>query len=185
MVNAPVRGPVVPSVSTSGTRDEQLIRALYRSHARPLLAYVQRLVGGDRPRAEDIVQETLVRAWRNADRLTVEGARPWLFTVARNLVVDAGRSRRARPTEVSSAAAGEVIAPDALDAALDAYLVADALGSLTPAHREVVIESFYYGRSAKEIAERLHLPVGTVRSRMFYALRALRLALQERGVSAP
>lgn len=131
-MNTPVRGSVVPGVSISGTSDEQLLRALYDSHARPLLAYVQRLVGGDRPRAEDIVQETLVRAWRHAGRLTVEGARPWLFTVARNLVVDAGRSRRARPAEVSPAVAGEVIAPDELDAALDAYLVADALGSLTP-----------------------------------------------------
>ncbi|MGH3333989.1 MAG: sigma-70 family RNA polymerase sigma factor [Nocardioidaceae bacterium] len=172
-------------MTTSGTRDEQLLRALYDSHARPLLAYVQRLVGGDRQRAEDIVQETLVRAWRNADRLTVESARPWLFTVARNLAVDAGRSRRARPTEVPPAVVGEVIAPDELDAALDAHLVADALGSLTPTHREVVIESFYHGRPAREIADLLGLPAGTVRSRMFYALRALRLALQERGVSAP
>jgi RNA polymerase sigma-70 factor, ECF subfamily len=184
-VNAPAGGSVVKVVSSSGTRDEQLLRALYDSHARSLLAYVQRLVGGDRPRAEDIVQETLVRAWRNADRLTVECARPWLYTVARNLVIDAGRSNRARPAEVAPAVAGEVIAPDELDAALDAYLVADALASLTPAHREVVIEAYYYGSSAQEIADRLGLPARTVRSRMFYALRALRLALQERGVSTP
>jgi RNA polymerase sigma-70 factor (ECF subfamily) len=172
-------------VSICETTDERLLRALYDSHARPLLAYVQRLVGGDRSRAEDIVQETLVRAWRHADRLTVEGARPWLFTVARNLAVDAGRSRRTRPAEVPSAAAGDLIAPDELDVVLDAYLVVDALNSLTPAHREVVVESFYDGRSAQEIADRLGLPAGTVRSRMFYALRALRLALQERGVSEP
>jgi RNA polymerase sigma-70 factor (ECF subfamily) len=166
------------------TEDERLLRALYESHAGALLAYVRRLAGGDRQLAEDIVQETLLRAWQHAADLSVEQARPWLFTVARRLLIDADRSRRARPPLPS----GEPVEPvrdDELDAALDAYLVGDALGALSPAHREVIVEGFYRGRSTREIAARLNIPDGTVRSRMFYALRALRLALAERGVNSP
>lgn len=165
--------------------DERLMRALYANHARPLLAYVERMVSGDRQRAEDIVQETLVRAWQHASDLTVEGARPWLFTVARRLVIDTDRSRRARPVDTISIPATEASTSDELDAALDAYLLADALGSLSRAHRVVIIEGFYEGRTTHEIAERLDIPDGTVRSRMFYALRTLRLALSERGVQSP
>jgi RNA polymerase sigma-70 factor (ECF subfamily) len=79
----------------------------------------------------------------------------------------------------------EVSTSDELDAALDAFLVADALGALSLAHREVLVESFYAGRTTREIAERLNIPNGTVRSRLFYALQALRLALLERGVQQP
>ncbi|HKN95998.1 MAG TPA: sigma-70 family RNA polymerase sigma factor [Pseudonocardiaceae bacterium] len=168
------------------TEDERLLRALYASHARPLLVYAQRLTRGDRQLAEDIVQETLLRAWQHAADLTVERARPWLFTVARRLVIDAERSRRARPGQVGAEPLEESpTQDDELDAALDACLVADALGALTPAHREVIVEGFYRGRSTREIAARLNIPDGTVRSRMFYALRALRLALAERGVHSP
>src|SRR5215475_14473692 len=89
-------------------RDEELARALYAQHAGVLLAFVQRLLGGDRPAAEDIVQETLLRAWRNADRLPPNAIRPWLFTTARHLVIDAYRARRARPVD-------DVGRPDRLD----------------------------------------------------------------------
>lgn len=167
------------------TEDERLLRALYASHARPLLAYVQRLAGGDRQLAEDIVQETLLRAWQHAGDLTVELARPWLFTVARRLLIDTERSRRARPQPAGEPVEEALTQDDELDAALDACLVADALGALTPAHREVIVEGFYRGRSTREIAALLNIPDGTVRSRMFYALRALRLALAERGVDSP
>jgi RNA polymerase sigma-70 factor (ECF subfamily) len=162
--------------------DEQLLRALYASHARPLMAYVQRLSGGDRQHTEDIVPETLLRAWQHAADLKVEQARPWLFTVARRLVIDRGRHRPSRLMDTPLAMVDEVSTSDNLDAALDGCLVADALGALTPVHREVLVERFYGGRTPREIAERLNIPNGTVRSRMFYALQALRLALLERGV---
>ena len=74
----------------------------HRDYAGPLLDYVQRLLGGDRFQAEDIVQETLLRAWRHADVLERDSARAWLFTVARRLVVDGYRRRRRRPAAVSS-----------------------------------------------------------------------------------
>ena len=164
--------------------EERLLRALYATHGRQLLAYVERMVG-DRQRAEDIVQETLLRAWQHAAELTVEGARPWLFTVARRLVVDSARRKRSRPIDTAVPVDVHPSTSDELDAALDACLLADALAALTPAHRQVLVEGFYRGRTAAEIAGGLQVPVGTVRSRMFYALRALRLALAERGVEAP
>jgi RNA polymerase sigma-70 factor (ECF subfamily) len=170
---------------SSHIEEEQLLRALYASHARPLLAYVQRLASGDRQLAEDIVQETLLRAWQHSGDLTAEEARPWLFTVARRLAIDAERNRHARQSVARKASVEDSATRDELDAALDACLLADALDALAPPHREVIVEGFYQGHSTREIAARLNIPNGTVRSRMFYALRALRLALLERGVHSP
>jgi RNA polymerase sigma-70 factor, ECF subfamily len=177
---------VVLDVSGTQLGDEELVRALYEEHAAPLLAFVQRLLNGDRPQAEDIVQETLLRAWRHADELSADNVRPWLFTTARRLVIDAYRARSARPAEAPPEAAPELSdAADTIDAALSAAIVIDALQALTPAHRAVLVDYFYRGRTAAEIAVERGLPAGTARSRVFYALRALRLALQERGVTGP
>jgi RNA polymerase sigma-70 factor, ECF subfamily len=163
-------------------QDEDQARALYAEHAGALLAYVRRLVGGDWQQAEDIVQETLLRAWRHRAELDVASARPWLFTTARRLVIDLYRARSARPAESPTDHFQELITSDAIDQALDAVLVADALASLSSAHRAVLIECYYRGRTASEVAAEQGLPAGTVRSRIHYALGALRLALQERGV---
>lgn len=164
--------------------EEQLLRTLYAEHAGPLLSYVLRLTDGDRQRAEDVVQETLLRAWRHPEALEpARGAlRPWLCTVARNIVVDAARARKARPTEVSDDALAGAAADDQLDAALLAWEVADALGTLSSEHRAVLIETYYRGRSVAEAAGVLGIPAGTVKSRTYYALRSLRLALDERGI---
>jgi RNA polymerase sigma-70 factor, ECF subfamily len=164
--------------------DEELLDALYAEYAGPLLEYVERLLGGDRFQAEDVVQETLVRAWRNADALATETARPWLFTVARRLVIDRHRGSRRRPPFVSSdAAIGALAAPDELDGALLAWEVAEALRSLSCDHRRVLLEVHYRDRPVAEAALVLGIPEGTVRSRTYYALRALRLALEERGIT--
>ena len=94
-----------------------------------LLAYALRLIDGDRSRAEDIVQETLVRAWRHLDRLDEDAGpvRPWLFTVAQHLAIDAHRARRARPPEVGEAALASVPDLDQVEGALDRIIVTDAL----------------------------------------------------------
>ncbi|MEV5570941.1 sigma-70 family RNA polymerase sigma factor [Spirillospora sp. NPDC052269] len=166
------------------TADERLLRALYAEHGGPLLGYVLRLTGGDRPQAEDVVQETLLRAWRHPEALSGRPVRPWLFTVARNLVVDAHRARRARPPETGIDE--QVVAMpgvDDIDRALESWTVAEALSDLSPVHRAVLVETYYRGRSVTEAARALGIPPGTVKSRTYYALRALRLALEERGLA--
>jgi RNA polymerase sigma-70 factor (ECF subfamily) len=172
-------------VSSAQIRDEELIRALYARHAPSLLAFVQRLVNGDRAAAEDIVQETLLRAWRHSDELTVDSVRPWLFTTARRLVVDAVRARSARPAEALAAELSSATTGDDVDAALNTAIVVDALRSLSAPHRAILIDYFYRGRTAAEIAAERGMPAGTARSRVYYAMRAMRLALQERGVEGP
>jgi RNA polymerase sigma-70 factor, ECF subfamily len=161
------------------------LRALYDAHAPVLLAYAMRLTGGDRARAEDVVQETLVRAWRNLDRLddAVAPVRPWLFTVAQRVAIDAHRARRARPAEVGDEMLAVVPALDELEPMLDRVVVAEALHSLSREHRAVIVETYYRGRSVAEAAAVLGVPAGTVKSRCYYALRALKLALAERGVT--
>lgn len=165
------------------TADEDLVRELYAEHAAPLLRYSLRLTDGDRQRAEDIVQETLLRAWTHPQAIVGRPARPWLFAVARNLAVDAHRARRARPQEVGEGALALAAVPDEADRVLESWAVADALASLRLEHREVLLETYYRGRSVAEAAAVLGIPAGTVKSRAFYALRALKLALEERGLA--
>ncbi len=191
------RGPVAEPdraerrVSSEGTvsrADEELLRTLYSEHAGPLFHYVLRLTSGDWQWAEDVVQETLLRAWQNPAAFDpARGpARAWLCTVARRLVIDARRARAARPTETSGQdlerMAGQTADEDQLEKALQSWAVADALAALTPDHRAVLLETYYRGRTMAEAAEVLGVPVGTVKSRTYYALKALRLALQERGI---
>lgn len=168
------------------TADEELIRALYDQHASALFSYVLRLVSGDRQRAEDVVQETLFRAWRNPNSMNPGrgSIRPWLWTVARNLVVDGERARRARPQEIGEPSAGLLPVDDGIDRALAAQVVLDAMGTLTPEHRAALIETYYRGRSVAEAARSLGVPEGTVKSRTYYALRNLKTALEERGFGA-
>lgn len=166
--------------------DEELMRALYRDHAGPLLAYVLRLVSGDRYLAEDVVQETLLRAWRNASHLdpSTRSLRPWLVTVARRVVIDGHRNRLARPPETGPAALEQVPAEDETERILRMMTIADALDDLSEQHRKVLVETYFKGRTANEAAAVLEVPPGTVRSRIFYALRSLRIALEERGVTS-
>lgn len=162
---------------------DRLLRALHDEHAAALWRYVV-WICGDRQLAEDIVQETLLRAWRRPKVLDQsEGsARAWLFTVARNLVTDHHRSARSRH-EVGTDAPPERLTDDGIDAMLDRWLVTDALAALSTEHRTVVVHAYYLGQSVAAIAEQLGVPQGTVKSRLHYGLRALRLALQERGVT--
>jgi RNA polymerase sigma-70 factor, ECF subfamily len=179
------RSGTAPAPAT-GRPDEELMRALYHEHAGPLFGYVLRLVAGDRHRAEDVVQETLVRAWRNTEQLSrsTGSLRPWLVTVARRIVIDGHRSRSARPKEVDPAPLEAMPASDDMERALRLMTIADAMTDLTPAHREVLVSTYFGGRTVNEAAEELGIPAGTVRSRAFYALRSLRNALEERGVTS-
>lgn len=167
-------------------REDALVRMLYEQHATPLLMFVLRLTGGDRQRAEDVVQETLMRAWRNAHKLGAQGQtsiRPWLVTVARRIVIDNHRSENARPTELYDQELEGFSVPDATEHVIRSMTVTDALRNLSYAHREILLETFFRGRTVPEAADILGLPLGTAKSRVYYALRALRAALVQRGVT--
>jgi RNA polymerase sigma-70 factor (ECF subfamily) len=163
------------------TRDEDLLRALHAEHGQALHAYLTRLMG-DSQRAEDIVQETLLRAWRKAPSLEGDPAslRAWMFTVARRLAIDEHRAAAARPESVDPAL-GDVPVVGQLDRALEAWQITEAVRALSEDHRRALIETHFRGRSVAEAAAVLGVPAGTVKSRTYYALRALRAALEEKG----
>jgi RNA polymerase sigma-70 factor, ECF subfamily len=158
---------------------ESRMRALYETHATGLLRYLLRLTMGNREMAEDLLQEVLLRAWRNIDTLPSEGGglRPWLFTVARHVAIDAARTRQSRPFEVYltdiASLSGAGVAGDAVERTVAVQTVRDALPKLTPEHRTVLVELYYRGSTTAEAAARIGIPEGTVKSRTFYALRAL------------
>jgi RNA polymerase sigma factor (sigma-70 family) len=159
--------------------------ALYREYHRPLLTFALRQTGGDRQWAEDVVQETMIRAWRSADRLDERASlMPWLATVARRIVIDDRRHREVRPPEVGGGPLENLPMADEVDGVLRKVVVAEALASLSSAHREALTETVLRDRTVNQAAEALGIPVGTVKSRVYYALRALRVAMEERGVTA-
>lgn len=180
-----LRGWVHRLRSQRDVADEAIVTELYRQYHRPLLAFVMRLTAGDRQWAEDVVQETMIRAWRSVDQLDTEASSlmPWLATVARRIVIDDRRRKEARPREAGEAPLENVQIPDDVEDLLRTVVVTEALKALTPAHREVLTETILRDRSVNEAAAVLGVPVGTVKSRVYYALRALRVALEERGVS--
>ena len=134
----------------------------------------------------DPAQETFIRAWRHLPQLSADGRpiRPWLFRVARNLLIDANRAAQARPMTVPGPPAAEAGTDSGLEEILDRQLVSDALRHLSPAHQTVLLETFYRGGTMATVARELGIPHGTARSRLHYALDAMRKQLQEHDAIA-
>jgi RNA polymerase sigma-70 factor, ECF subfamily len=171
------------SATLVSRRDSELLRALHDQHAGALWSYVLGLTSGDRYRAQDVVQETLLRAWRNPAVLERTGGagRGWLFTVAKRLVIDEWRSARRRPRVVTDQVPEQVVIEDTQQQTVDRQLVLAALRTLSTEHRQVLLECYFRGASVAEAAQTLGVPPGTIKSRTHYALRALRQALEEMG----
>jgi RNA polymerase sigma-70 factor, ECF subfamily len=164
---------------------QALLQTLYADHARALRAYVTRLLC-DPYQAEDVVQETMLRAWRNAEILVPErgSVSGWLMRVAHNIAVDKIRARMARPEEVDESAAAPPSFDDHASTVVDSVFVARALARLSPAHREVLHVVYFADHTAVQAAELLDLPVGTVKSRTHHALRRLKICLEEQMLSS-
>lgn len=161
-------------------------RVLVPQNAPALHRYVRRLLPGDPHRSEDVVQETLLRAWRHLTAVAAAASpQAWLTRVARNVVIDGLRRAATHPVEVDEdvtaavAEAGEVV----FDAALERAVLGRALWQLSPVHREVLVLVHLQDRTHADVADRLGVPPGTVKSRVHYAARELRRALGDLGVT--
>jgi RNA polymerase sigma-70 factor (ECF subfamily) len=168
-----------------GGDPDTVLRELYTHYAKALHGYVEQFCP-DRSSADDIVQETFIRAWRHLPQLSGDDRpiRPWLFRVARNLLTDANRAARARPVTVPEQPAGVIGTDSGLEEILDRQLVSAALRHLSSAHQSVLVETFYRGGTTATVADELGIPHGTARSRLHYALDALRKQLQEHDAIA-
>jgi RNA polymerase sigma-70 factor (ECF subfamily) len=164
-------------VELSSERD---VREAYAAHSGELYGFALRSLG-DAGLAEEAVQETFVRAWRAGDRFDPEIAslRTWLFAILRNVVIDFGRARAARPK--LSGEAGVEPSVDPLEQALLSWQVEEAMRRIGDDHRHVLVETHFRGRPYAEVAAELGVPEGTIKSRVYYGLRALRVVLEEMG----
>ncbi|MFI7604315.1 sigma-70 family RNA polymerase sigma factor [Micromonospora sp. NPDC049366] len=155
------------------------MREVLATHRRPLNRFLLKLTSGNRQTAEDLLQETMIRAWRNLDVLPAleEARRRWLFTVARRLVIDDVRRRQVRPVEVPLEVEPITRSDVTASAALANRALRDAVAGLSRAHRQVLHLVFFENLPLPEVARRLGVPEGTVRSRLHYALRAVRHAV--------
>ena len=164
---------------------ETALRELHASHGRALHGWARRRFADPRE-AEEVVQDTLVLAWRKRHQFdpTRGTERAWLFGILRN-VANSRHRKNGRALEVVRPLYADDrigFAHEDEDRQLDAAEVADAMATLTPEHRAVIVGAYYRGKRIRILAEELGLPEGTVKSRLYYALRSLRLVLEERGV---
>ncbi|HET6392969.1 MAG TPA: sigma-70 family RNA polymerase sigma factor [Blastococcus sp.] len=169
-----------------GAAERLDVRAAYTAHGPELYRFALRQLG-DGGAAQDVVQEVFLRAWRATDSFDPQLAslRTWLFAIARNVVVDEARRFAVRPwqrnlTDGSGLEARGVAADD--ERLVDAWVVEEALRRIGADHRTAIVQTHLRGRPHDEVAAELGIPVGTLRSRVFYGLKALRLAMEEMGV---
>jgi RNA polymerase sigma-70 factor, ECF subfamily len=159
--------------------DERDVREAYAAHAAELYGFAVRSLA-DSGLAEEAVQETFLRAWRAGERFDpqIGSLRTWLFAILRNVVIDLGRARASRP---GVAEGGVEPSVEPFDEALLSWQIEEAMRQIGEQHRQVLVETYYRGRPYAEVAAELGVPEGTVKSRVYYGLRALRVVLEEMG----
>src|SRR5215213_10878074 len=159
---------------------ESDVREAYAAHAGELYGFALRSLE-DPGMAEEAVQDTFLRAWRAGDRFDpqIASLRTWLFAILRNVVIDLGRARAARPKLSGEGGVEPSVEP--LEQALLSWQVEEAMRRIGEDHRRVLVETHYRGRPYAEVAAELGVPEGTVKSRVYYGLRALRVVLEEMG----
>jgi RNA polymerase sigma-70 factor (ECF subfamily) len=193
MANPPRRGRVPPEEMTdelmvrelASGEGEDVVRALYRTYGAGLYGFALRRLG-DRGLAEEVVQDVLTRVWRSADDFDPSRAslRTWVYGIARNAMVDADRRRRVRPPLAPADATDDVAdQSEPIEQAMTRWQVQEAIRELKPDHRQVIEMVYFRGMALRDVAGELGLPLGTVKSRCFYALENLRLAIDEQGAS--
>ena len=174
---------------TAGLGDEDEVHAAYAAHGPELYRFVLRGLA-DPGAAQDVVQETFLRAWRAADRFDPELAslRVWLFAIARNAMIDHTRAASARPWQgklvdppTAEAVGGTVDVPS--ERLLRSWVVEEALLRISEEHRSAIVQTHLLERAYAEVAAEMSIPIGTLRSRVFYGLKALRVAMDEMGVT--
>jgi RNA polymerase sigma-70 factor (ECF subfamily) len=165
----------------------EFLEQLYRDYGQPLYAFAFSYTR-DRDRAAEVVQDVMYRAWSHVAQLRQDGNSPksWLFKVTRNLCTDMHRAQLARPEipveDDTIAASPAAVQDDVFDRMVEAWNIEEALVQLSPAHRLVIQEIYYEGRTIPEIAQRLGIPPGTVKSRAFNAIRQLKTILNQIGL---
>lgn len=158
---------------------EREVREAYAAHSGELYGFAVRSLA-DPGLAEEAVQETFLRAWKAGDRFDPEigSLRTWLFAILRNVVIDLGRARASRPRVAEGGVEPSV---EPLEQALLAWQVEEAMRRIGDDHRKVLLETHFRARPYSEVAEELGVPEGTIKSRVYYGLKALRVAMEEMG----
>ena len=166
----------------AGELDESM-RTLARAYGGGLYGFALKRLG-DSQLAEEVVQEVMVRVWRNAGRFNPRRGtlKSWVYEMAGNLVIDAHRRRAVRPPLTQLEAADQADADDPLEREILRWQVQALVSQLRPEHRDVIALVHFEGLSVRATAERLRIPEGTVKSRCYYALESLRVALEEQGL---
>lgn len=177
---------------TTGVLDhDDEVRRAYAAHGPEMYRFALRSLG-DSGGAEDAVQETFLRAWRASDRFDpqVASLRGWLFAILRNVVIDTFRAERSRPRlravpgqdDPITSWSGLATSPDSSEHVLRSWVVEEALRRIGADHRDAIVQTYLLDRSYEEVATELGVPTSTLRSRVFYGLKALRVVLEEMEV---